>query len=300
MHPPLERSTRQRGWSGTRWVACGLALLATLTGGALSLQAWATQPRREAEQSGLRLRLERAVWLHEPTDHGDTATLPALPGAPAPGQRRLTVELTVFNPRNLPGDFNPGELLLTDATAGTEWRPATRGSAAFTMRPSELLSVTLGFDVPRTSSVLRLEWARGTKRTLLLSTRRPTNPNEGPPGWPRRVEELPPGNASAGSALFHGRLACASCHGNPAEPDNRGIGPALANFSRVGATRVSGMSAAQYAYESLLNPGAFIAPECSGQGPCAQTSTMPLYGETLSPQEMADLISYLVNLRTGE
>ncbi|AKJ03207.1 Hypothetical protein AA314_04833 [Archangium gephyra] len=281
-------------------MACGLALLATLAGGALALQARATQPRREAELSGLRLRLERAVWLHEPTDHGDTATLPSLPGAPAPGQRRLTVELTVFNPRSLPSDFTPGELLLTDAATGTEWRPTREGSAVFTVRPSELLSVTMGFDVPRTSSVLRLEWARGTERALLLSTRRPRNPNEGPPGWPRRVEELPQGNASAGSALFHGRLACASCHGNPAEPDGRRIGPALANFSRVGATRVAGMSAAQYAYESLLNPGAVIAPECSGQGPCAQTSTMPLYGESLSPQEMADLISYLVNLRTGE
>ncbi len=301
MHPPSQSGAHPPRRSGTRWVACGLALLAMLAGGALALQAWATQPRREAELSGLRLRLERAVWLHEPTDHGDTATLPAVPGAPAPGERRLTVEFTVFNPRSLPRDFTPGELLLTDATTGAEWRPSKGGSAAFTVRPSELLSVTLGFDVPPTASVLRLEWARGSERTTLLSTRRPRSPGEGPPGWPRRVDELPPGNAAAGSALFHGRLACTACHGNPAEPDGRRIGPALANFSRVGATRVVGMSAAQYAYESLLNPGAFIAPECSGQGPCAQkTSTMPLYGETLSPQEMADLISYLVNLRTGE
>lgn len=300
MNPPSERNARQQGRIGTRWVACGLALLAMLAGGVLALQAWATQPRREAELSGLRLRLERAVWLHEPTDHGDTATLPALPGAPAPGQRRLAVELTVFNPRSLPRDFTPGELLLIDATTGAEWRPSMGGSAAFSVRPSELLSVMLGFDVPRTASVLRLEWARGSERTTLLSTRRPRSPGEGPPGWPRRVEELPPGNAAAGSALFHGRLACTVCHGNPAEPHGRRIGPALGNFSQVGATRVVGMSVAQYAYESLLNPGAVIA-ECSGQGPCAQkSSTMPLYGETLSPQEMADLISYLVNLRTGE
>lgn len=300
MQPSSESNARQHGRTGTRWVACGLALLATLAGGALALQTWAVQPRREAERNGLRLRLERAVWLHEPTDHGDTATLPAVPGAPAPGQRRLTVELTVFNPRSVPGDFTAGELLLTDLQTGTEWRASMGRATAFTVRPSELLAVTVGFDVPPTSSALRLEWARGTERTPLLSTRRPRSPGEGPPGWPQRVEELPSGNAAAGSALFHGRLACTACHGNPAEPGGRRIGPALANFSRVGATRVSGMSAAQYAYESLLNPGAFIAPECAGQGPCAQTSTMPLYGETLSPQEMADLISYLVNLRTGE
>jgi mono/diheme cytochrome c family protein len=285
---------------GTRWMAFGLALLATLAGGALALRAWAVQPRREAELSGLRLRLERAVWLHEPTDHGDTAALPSLPGAPAPGQRRLTVEITVFNPRKVPLDFTSGELRLTGSTPGTEWSPSMGGSTALTVRPSELLSVTLGFDVPSTPSTLSLEWVRGTERALLLSTRRPRSAGEGPPGWPRRVEDLPPGNAVAGSALFHERLACTSCHGNPSEPNGPRIGPALGDFARVGATRVAGMSVAQYAYESLLNPSAFIAPECAGQAPCARPSTMPLYGETLSPQEMADLVSYLVNLRTAE
>ena len=279
---------------------CGLALLATLAGGALALRAWAVQPRREAELSGLRLRVERAVWLHEPTDHGDTASLPALPGAPAPGQRRLAVELTVFNPRSLPLDFSPRELLLTEATTGEEWGPSTGGSTAFTLGPSRVLSVTLGFDVPPTPALLRLEWARDTRRTALLATRRPSSPGQSPPGWPRRVEDLPRGDAAAGSALFHGRLACIACHGNPAEPDSRRIGPALGDFARVGASRVMGKSAAQYAYESLLDPGAFIAPECAGQAPCTRPSTMPLYGETLSPQEMADLISYLVNLRARE
>ncbi len=282
------------------WVACGLALLVTLLGGALVLRARAVQPRREAELSGLRLRLVRAVWLHEPTDHGDAAALPALPGAPARGQRRLTVELTVFNPRGFPLDFSPQELLLTESMTGAVWRPSTGGSAPHTLRPAESLSVTLGFDVPSTPVLLRLEWARGTERAALLSTRRPRNPNAEPPGWPRRVEELPPGNASAGSELFHGRLACTSCHGDPEESQGPRIGPALGDFARVGATRVAGMSAAQYAYESLLDPGAFIAPECAGQAPCARPSTMPLYGETLSPQEMADLISYLVNLQNRE
>lgn len=299
MHPLWESRARTRGRTGTRWMACGLALLAMLAGGALTLQARAVQPRRDAELSGLRLRLERAVWLHEPTDHGDTASLPELPGAPAPGHRRLAVELTVFNPRSLPREFIAGELLITETTTGTEWRPSTGGSATFTVRPSELLSVTLGFDVPPTSAILRLEWKRGSERAALLATRRPRSPAEGPPGWPRRVEALPPGNAAAGSALFHGRLACASCHGGPSEPDGPRLGPALDDFSRVGATRVVGMSAAQYAYESLLDPSAIIASECAGQEPCARSSTMPLYGETLSLQEMADLISYLVSPRTG-
>jgi hypothetical protein len=54
------------------------------------------------------------------------------------------------------------------------------------------------------------------------------------------------------------------------------------------------VTAPQYAYESLLFPGAFIASGCGGEAPCAQPSLMPGYGEVLSPQEMADLISYLL------
>jgi hypothetical protein len=54
------------------------------------------------------------------------------------------------------------------------------------------------------------------------------------------------------------------------------------------------MSAAQYAYESLLFPGAFIAAVCTGDDPCEPPGPMPVYGEVLSPQEMADLISYLL------
>jgi hypothetical protein len=181
MHPP----------SGSKWLACGLALLATVAGAALALRAWAVQPRREAELGGLRLRLERAVWLHEPTDHGDTATLPALPGAPAPGQRRLAVEFTVFNPRSVPLEFSSGEVRLTESSRGTEWRPSMGGATPLTVRPSELLSVTVGFDVPRTPAPLRLEWVRDTERAFLLSTRRPKSLGEGPPGWPRRVDDLP-------------------------------------------------------------------------------------------------------------
>ena len=282
------------------WSAVSLALLASLAGGALVLRARAEQPQREAQQRGLRLRLERAVWLHEATDHGATAALPSMPGAPAPGSRRLAVELSVFNPRPHPLDFTPEELRLGEGRTGTEWRSSTEVSRPFTLRPAELLFLTLSFDVPRTTAPLRLTWVRGGERTALLATRRPLGPEVEPQGWPESVEELPPGSASAGDALFHGKLACVSCHGDMASPENARVGPPLDGFPQVGATRIAGLSAAQYAYESLLNPDAFLAPECPGRTPCARPSPMPLYGEVLSAQEMADVIRYLVSPRTGE
>lgn len=287
--------------SSWRRLRAGLALLLTLAGGALVLMAWARQPSREVELGGLRLRLERAVWLHEPTDHGDAARLPSAAGAPEPGHRRLVVEVTAFNPRGAPLDFTPGELLLADATRATVWPPAEAGPTVFTVRPAELLPVTLSFDVPPTPGPVRLEWVRGSERATLLATGRPPSPGvpRTPSRWPLRVEELPPGRESAGSVLFHGRLACTSCHGDLARAEGPRIAPFLGDFARVGATRVAGKSAAQYAYESLLDPNALIAPECAPGVPCARPSIMPLYGESVTPQEMADLVRYLVGPRGG-
>ena len=278
---------------GSRWSAAGLAVLASLAGLGLVVRARAEQPRREAQQQGLRLRLERAVWLHEATDHGDTAALPATPGGPAPGSRRLMVELSVFNPREAPLRFTPAELRLSEGRTGTTWRATTELARPFTLGPAELLFLTLSFDVPGTPAPLRLVWAREDERALLLTTRRP-GVARAARAWPESVRELPEGSAEAGEALYRGRLGCGGCHGEPETPDSARVGPPLGAFARVGATRIEGLSAAQYAYESLLNPDAFIAPECPGRA-CARPSPMPLYGEVLSAQEMADLVRYLVD-----
>ncbi|WP_434390377.1 c-type cytochrome [Melittangium boletus] len=282
------------------WRAVGLALLASLSGLVLVLRARAEQPRREAEQRGLRLRMERAVWLHEATDHGDTARLPTLPGSPPEGSRRLAVEVSIFNPRALPLEFSPGELRLSEGRTATEWRAVTDVSRPFTLGPGELLFLTLGFDVPRTPAPLRLLWARGEERTALLATRRPLGAEAREPrGWPESVGELPSGSAGAGAALYD-RLGCVACHGALEASDAARVGPSLGAFFQAGSTRIAGLSAAQYAYESLLNPDAFIAPACPGGRPCVAPSPMPLYGEVLSAQDMADVIAYLVTPRTDE
>lgn len=275
---------------------CALALLVSMTSVAFVLRARALQPRREAELGGLRLRLDQATWLHEPMDHGDRVQLPPSEETPRSGERRLSVWLTLFNPGSIPQEFSPRELVLI-ADDGQAWLPVGGEQAQLSHRVEHLLFLPLHFNVSTSVGGVRLEWVRGAERAALLSTRPP--PSAGPPAgserpWPRRVEELPPGTAAAGAALFHGRFACTTCHGDPTLPGSPRLGPSLHDFAKTGATRIVGVSVAQYAYESLLVPGAFIAPECAGGKPCAQQSLMPLYGEVLTPQQMADLISYLL------
>lgn len=278
-----------------------LALLATLLGGALTLRAWVLQPRRDAEAGGLRLRMGRAVWLHEPTDHGDSVPLPASAGAPRVGERRLSVALVAFNPGRAPRTFSSRELLLQAGEAGPSWRPSGAvASSPVVLAPGQWLPVTVDFDVPSNAGGLRLEWERGSERVKLLATRTPPSvAPAAPPRWPRRVEDLPRGNPSNGAALFHGRFACVTCHGEPSVVGGNPIGPSLHAFARVAATRMVGKSAAQYAYESLLDPDAFIASGCAGQGACARPSAMPMYGDSLSQQQMADLLGYLLEEGRG-
>lgn len=297
---PPTRAVRSPHSRGTV-VACALALLTAFGGAALAFWTRSLQPRRQVEHSGLRLRLERATWLHEPVDHGDAVKLPASTGAPRPGEHRLRVELTLFNAGQQEQGFSPRELLLT-SSSGPAWRPSGGEPEASHLLPAQALSLSLHFDVPSTAGPLRLEWERSGERAALLSTRPPPSVSEpaAPVPWPPRVEELPPGNPVAGSALFRGRFACIACHGDPAQQGPRRLGPSLRDFARVGARRVVGRTAAQYAYESLLDPGAYVAPECGGGAACPQPSTMPLYGELLSPQQMADMVSYLVSLGAEE
>jgi mono/diheme cytochrome c family protein len=291
---PVGRTRRRLSLRQGNVAVCAVALLVSLGSGLWELRAWAAQPRREAEQGGLRLRLERAAWLHEPMDHGDAVRLPAVQGAPGPGQRQLAVQLTLFNVSGASVAFSPRELVLV-SEGGQEWFPSGPEEPPHSIRPWQRLSLSWGFNVPVSAGGLRLEWGpAGTARARLLSTQPPPSVAGDQERWPRSAEELPPGSTVAGATLFHERFACVTCHGSPELPGEARAAPALHGFAQTGATRIAGMSAAQYAYESLLAPDAFIAPGCGGSAPCQTPTLMPVYGDVLSSQEMADLIRYLV------
>lgn len=92
------------------------------------------------------------------------------------------------------------------------------------------------------------------------------------------------GDPTRGEAIFntHQVAACIRCHKVEGKGDGI-IGPALDGI----ASRKS----RDYLYESLVNPGAKLA-----EGFPAQVSPMPPMGVLLKPQELADIMAYLMTL----
>ncbi|GJM42351.1 MAG: hypothetical protein DHS20C20_26330 [Ardenticatenaceae bacterium] len=124
--------------------------------------------------------------------------------------------------------------------------------------------------------------------------------------WPDSVDDFlaldneefvaAPGDPENGAALYLS-YGCSGCHGKVDEPGSSTTGPWLGEIAEVGATRVEGQTAVQYVYTSILDPNAFIAPDCPN-GPCVSPSAMLKdFGSrmsTNSPQDMIDLLAYLL------
>ncbi len=107
-------------------------------------------------------------------------------------------------------------------------------------------------------------------------------------------DKLPAGDAAAGEALYNagkpeaGATACRTCHVDTA------VGPAMPGEPPIAtraATRKPGFPPEVYIYESITNPNAFLAPSF-------QPDLMPQnFSETLSEQDIADLIAYVMTLK---
>jgi cytochrome c1 len=92
------------------------------------------------------------------------------------------------------------------------------------------------------------------------------------------------------------KTGCKACHAVDTEPNAKGlVGPNLTHIGTEAATRVAGQSAAEYIRTAIINPGAFIAPNCPA-GACG--NIMPQdFGQKLSQQELDDLVAYLLSLK---
>jgi len=84
--------------------------------------------------------------------------------------------------------------------------------------------------------------------------------------------------------------ACTGCHN--LDPDVQMVGPTWSNLAETAATRVEGESAIEYIYTSITDPNAHVV---DGFPPNVMA---PTYGDTLSDQDLADIITYL--LEAGE
>jgi cytochrome c553 len=112
----------------------------------------------------------------------------------------------------------------------------------------------------------------------------------GSPQPPVSVTNLPPGDASRGATLFAeavgGAPACSTCHHTDTTTL---VGPGMEGYGAVAGTRVSGQSAEEYTLESITHPASFITPGFAN-------AMYNNYSASLAPQDMADLMAYLLTL----
>ena len=108
---------------------------------------------------------------------------------------------------------------------------------------------------------------------------------------PATFAELPAGNAERGAQLFsekiNGAPECSSCH---ALDGSVLVGPSLQNYVAIAPVADAGASSPEeYAFTSITQPGAFVV---NGFG----NTMYAQYQRQLAPQQIADLIAYLLTL----
>lgn len=101
------------------------------------------------------------------------------------------------------------------------------------------------------------------------------------------------GSAAAGEAIFQGGVlgkdlvACSACHSiSGAKMD----GPSLAHIATAAAARQAGQTAEEYLFTAIVYPNQVILPGYTA-------GRMPAdYGQKLTPQQIRDVINYLLTL----
>jgi mono/diheme cytochrome c family protein len=103
--------------------------------------------------------------------------------------------------------------------------------------------------------------------------------------------DLPAGDAQRGEELFRQSInrtpSCITCH--TGEGGGAPGSPGLADYASVAGERVEGLSAEEYTFWAIVEPGRTTVP---GYGNVMYDA----YGDRLTPQQIADLIAYLLTL----
>lgn len=86
---------------------------------------------------------------------------------------------------------------------------------------------------------------------------------------------------------------CGVCHqiGDLGEAGK--VGPDLSNIGSEASTRSVNLDAEEYIRQSIVEPGAFIYPDCPN-GPCQENVMPGDYGSRLSPEQLTILIDFLL------
>lgn len=105
------------------------------------------------------------------------------------------------------------------------------------------------------------------------------------------TDGLPEGNPANGEKLFTSS-GCIGCHSQ--KKDERMVGPTFYNLWDTAATRVPGLSAKEYLYQSIVDPNKYVVD--TFQPNIMQQN----YAALLSPQQMADILAWIEERHSNE
>jgi mono/diheme cytochrome c family protein len=95
-------------------------------------------------------------------------------------------------------------------------------------------------------------------------------------------------DASRGEDIVNNKYECHSCHVQGAGQ----IAPAFTGLGERAATSRPPLTAEAYLYESIINPGIYLVEK--EPGTTYPNAMPPNYHERLAPQELGDVIAYLM------
>ena len=279
------------------------ALILAAVGWGLVIREGRRVPVRQATVDGLQVRLDQARWILDQMDHGENFQKPStmMPDMPEWGKQRVTLDLAFYN-RSKEPQIYAGEEFFLVPEIGPEVPPMGAQVGRARIGPGQALNTAIHFDFDTSEphGKLRVEWRRRGE-SVYLPIPEPAEhyhlrPRGGEVALPPDVRLLLPiAKAERGKRLFDGVYGCVACHGDPEIPGTNNVGPHLAGVATAAAARVDGLPAAQYLYQSIIDPNADIAPDCKN-GPCTAPSAMPEYASLVNLQDVADLLGYLMSL----
>ncbi|MCA9923843.1 MAG: c-type cytochrome, partial [Anaerolineales bacterium] len=86
---------------------------------------------------------------------------------------------------------------------------------------------------------------------------------------------------------------CGACHAIGSLGEAHKVGPDLSAIGITAGDRVPDLTAAEYLRQSILEPNAFIAPDCPN-GPCIPNIMPRDYGTRLLPEQVDLIVAYLL------
>jgi mono/diheme cytochrome c family protein len=121
-----------------------------------------------------------------------------------------------------------------------------------------------------------------------LASSKPSTTSPPAGHYAEELESLLAGADAARGAQLIVEYDCAACHIQAAD---FGVAPAFAGVADRAATRRPPLTAAEYIYESITNPTAYVVENYPGSMP-------QNYANRLSPNLLGDIIAYLLTQTT--